>query len=239
MATNPQTWQRGSRWRTGAVPARPRVFRSQATTRRIMEQEFDFPARGDYHLDRIFLDYLSPTHDVGWKLHVVKPQTLSVDDPGLPKNYLNLLRVLYVKKIPHKLVRNLAGIALMERNPTQRGKFITIYPIDNDQLKRVPELIEAPTNPIATGDLPVGARGLTTARWGGLTSQYAVDRDNQLIDDDRNAGPKPDWVKNPFNPGSEGAEGWVKFADNPDLQHEILRRRRAARAKNSPYGNLG
>ncbi len=196
-----------------------------------MNREFEFPAKGEYVLDRIFLDFRHPRNDVGWKLHVVKPSTLSVDNPYLPKNYLDLLRFLYVKKIPHKIVRNLNGIAAMERTATQVGKFITIYPDNTEQLKRVPELIDAlipdnsPGNGLAPGDLPVSARGLASARWGGLTSPFSMDRNGNLVLDDRNAGAYPDWVRNPFDPASGGADGWVQFDD--DAKAEVRRQMQA------------
>jgi hypothetical protein len=196
----------------------------------------DFVDPGIYTRDRFFLDFRSPANNVGWKLHVIKPRGLGrgLDTPHLPENYQKLLRYLRVKQIPHKIVANLDGLARMERNSAQVGKFITIYPNDEEQLKRVADIIEAlipdnvniAANPLAPEDQPVGARGLIGARWGGLTSEFTVDQAGNIITDDRMAGPRPAWVKNPFNPRSTGQEGWVRFDEDQQRDVQIIRRNR-------------
>jgi hypothetical protein len=186
------------------------------TTRRIKEKEFEFPAKASYKPDRLFLDFLRPIQDFGWKLHVVKPQGLGVTSPNLPQGYLQLLDFLFQSQIPHKIVGSLAFLEEMERNPSQIGKFITIYPKDTQQLILIADLIDnyipKNTNRIPEEDMPVGSNGVTGARWGGLTSPYTVAQDGGRIKDDRKAGPFPAWVKNPFDPLSKGIDAWGNFA---------------------------
>ena len=189
-----------------------------------------FVSSGAYREDRIFLDFgPKPAYDVGWKLHIVKPNGLSVNNYKLPPTYLRLLSYLRDEGIPHKIVANLANLAEMERNPSQIGKFITIYPENTAQLTGLVDLIESTipenaTNPCAVEDHQVGARGLVGARWGGLTSEFSVDQAGHIIDDDRKAAFCPDWVRNPFDPTSHGNEGWVKFSEEQEQDVRIIRR---------------
>jgi hypothetical protein len=232
----PSQWVPGRRWASAAVPGAPQGAETLSSGRiaQIMQQDFVDP--GVYTRDRIFLDFGHPTSNVGWKLHVIKPPNLgrSISESHLPDNYMRLLRYLRVKQIPHKIVANLNGLAVMERNSGQVGKFITIYPNDSEQLRRVADIIEAfvpdnvniAANPLAPEDLPVGARGLIGARWGGLTSEFSVNQTGNVIPDDRAAGPRPDWVRNPFNPRSVGVDGWVQFNDQQKAEIAVLRNRR-------------
>lgn len=226
MATTP--WVLGNHGQHNPNPRVPAVHRE--AYRRAMMRDIRIPFRGDYQEDRLFLDFDRPSNDVGWKLHVVKPPTLSVDTPELPDCYRRLLSYLYDKDIPHKIVRSLAHLSEMERNPLQVGKFITIYPENSGQLKELSDRIEAkfPDNPamnrtMASGDLPAGSRGIVSARWGGLTGPFTVDRDNNLINDDRSR-PYPAWVKNPFDPESRGNDGWIKFEDHPQIKDQLASR---------------
>jgi hypothetical protein len=208
------------RWTRATVPQTRSHQHELLSTREqsiILNEEFHIPERTSYHVGReIYLVYMSPLNDVGWKLHVVKPLQLSLDNPDLPKNYYLLLSYLQRRQIPHKIARNLAGLAEMEKDPGQIGKFITIYPNDNAQLLGLPETIDCFLQAkllgihTAPGDLPVGARGGASARWGGLTSRFVLDSDNDIALDDRTR-PHPDWIRNPFDPQSQGQDVWATF----------------------------
>jgi hypothetical protein len=242
------------RWTRATTPNAPGHQYGLLGTREqfdiIMKQEFRIPERPSYRVTReIYLVYLSPLNDVGWKLHVVKPPGLSVQQPDLPTHYSRLLFHLRRMKIPHKIVRSLAGLAEMERDPGQIGKFITIYPNDNAQLLRLPVVIDnclladLRDSHTARGDLPVGARGVSSARWGGLTSRYVVDDDNDIALDDRTR-PHPDWLRNPFDPQSQGRDVWVTFNEKQQGQmdqFELAQKRTRMRMdkKRNPRGRVG
>jgi hypothetical protein len=192
------------------VPATPNPH---AYDRYKMHRNFVQP--GQYSVDRNFLDFGSPAHTVGWKLHVVEPSGLDLDHYHLPQNYKQLLSYLRNNNIPHKIVGNLAGIEEMARDG-QHGKFITIYPNDSQQLTQLVNQIEVligadATHPNASNDLAVGTRGLVSARWGGLTSKLTVNQQGQLVEDERLVS-HPDWVRNPFaGPGHDGPHDWKDF----------------------------
>jgi hypothetical protein len=191
-----------------------------------------FVSSGAYRDDRLFLDFGNrPAYDVGWKLHVVKPTGLNLNNYMLPQTYLRLLSYLRDEGIPHKIVRNLANLAIMEQSPSQIGKFITIYPRDTAELTELVDAIEIlipenATNPCAVEDHQVGARGLVGARWGGLTSEFSVDHHGAVIDDDRSGPYRPGWVRNPFDSASTGQEGWVRFDEDQQRDMQIIRRNR-------------
>jgi hypothetical protein len=187
----------------------------------------NFVNSGDYTGDRRFLDFGGrPAYDVGWKLHVVKPNDLDRYNSYLPMNYKRLLSYLRDQGIPHKIVRNLDQLAQMEQTPSQVGKFITIYPNSSAQLRSVANQIEVlisenATNPRPPNDLNVGARGLVSARWGGLTSVCAVDNQNGVVYDNRNIS-HPGWVLNPFDPQSQGQDAWQTFDEQQNKQVKIM-----------------
>lgn len=189
---------------------------------------FDFPTKSQYRKWQLFLCFLDPAHDVGWKLHVVKPRTLSRDNPSLPESYVELLNFLCAEKVPHKIVRSIRALEVMESDPQQKGKFITIYPQDTSQLRNLSDAIDAmmprgsaKKHSTALGDLPTSSRGIIAARWGGLTSRYSLDANNKLVRDDRSR-PYPDWVRNPFDPHSPGKDPWIRFRENPQLMDQLF-----------------
>ena len=195
-------------------------------TQKRTTQQFEIPNRTLYRKDRIFLSYGHPQHDVGWKLHVVKPSGLSVLNLTLPESYKRLLIFLIEEKIPHKIVGSLHGIAYMEINPQQAGKFITIYPGGADELVALPDKIrscigsDAVGNACARNDRPVAAG--VSARWGGLTGPYTVNQHNSVVEDDR-ARPHPDWIRDPFDQHSQGADIWTKIsADRIQIRQQHL-----------------
>jgi hypothetical protein len=185
-------------------------------------EPFAFKSRYVYRDTGGFLCHLPPAYNVGWKLHVVKPSSLTTNS-RLPKDYQNLLGALRARHIPHKIVGDLGALTQMEKNPLQVGKFITIYPEAEEELISVLDLInncidkDAMSFTTAPKDLPVSCKGIVGARWGGLTSAYTVNAQNELVDDDRSRS-HPDWIRNPFDPASRGADGWVVFRDDQKMQ---------------------
>ena len=203
------------------LPPQPQRTGSRAgMVSQLRKAPFDFPNQSQYVSKDIFLCFGVPHHDVGWKLHVVKPFGLGAQILKLPKSYGRLLAHLYENTIPHKIVFSPENLAYMEGNAQQRGKFITIYPRDVGELLALPDQIEsfvhnaAAGSTTASGDRAVAAG--VSARWGGLTGPNTVDRQNRLVGDDRTR-PRPDWIRDPFDPDSRGADVWI----NLDLHYGI------------------
>jgi hypothetical protein len=212
--------------RSEALSIPPQPQRTGSRAGRVVKcrnEQFEFSGKTEYKDVRIFLSFGKPEHDVGWKLHVVKPRELGDRNPELPESYIELLVHLRELKIPHKIVSSLRGLTEMETSDQQVGKFITIYPRDTAQLIGLPDQIEplikdeALHDGIAIGDLPVCSTRIVGARWGGLTGPNAVDQHNRLIKDDRGRS-HPDWIRNPFDKDSKGREGWVRFEDRPEIR---------------------
>ncbi len=208
----------------------------------LLDKEFiEGAAAGFYHEDRLFRDFRSPSHNVGWKLHVVHPASLEYLLPSLgwqrasalqqgyharplPESYLAVLAHLRVNGIPHKIVGAIRGLRRMA-STGQQGKFLTIYPHDTQQLLGLVHDIEVQLGNThgaapAPGDFPVGSLGLITARWGGLTSPFTVDAQNKLVMDRRDI-PYPDWVQNPFLQ-QNAQNSWFDFSE--EQKAEIAQR---------------
>ena len=175
----------------------------------------------------LFLVYANPGCDVGWKLHVVKPPGLSIQNREFPESYKKLVSTLLTNRVPHKIVKSILALAEMESRTEQIGKFITIYPLNATQMMRVLEAVESTIQDdfearaqTAAGDLSVGSRGLVGARWGGLTSPFTVDVRNNVVMDDRSR-PYPDWIRNPFDPLSKGKDVWLRFKDDEALVNQL------------------
>jgi hypothetical protein len=126
----------------------------------------------DHYNYRIFKCYGGPDLSEGWKLHV------PIQDDGLlDQSFPHLLRCLKYCKIPHKFVRTRLGLAAMEKQNTQVGKFLTIYPPNrSDMLDLVTGIEDSLTiakyarRKVSPGERPVGNFGIVTARYGGLTT---------------------------------------------------------------------
>jgi hypothetical protein len=211
--------------RDDLLPQPPRrESRAGMVSRKRRAQKFDIPNETEYRELRIFFVYGYPRHDVGWKLHVVKPSGLNVKHPYLPASYSNLLIHLFEMKVPHKIVFSLEAINAMESRQEQCGKFITIYPRDVNELLALPDQIEACIrkdaigSPTASGDRSVAVG--VSARWGGLTGPCTVNQLGRVVQDDRTR-PYPDWIRDVFDPHSQGADVWTKI----DLAHDIREER--------------
>jgi hypothetical protein len=144
----------------------------------------------------------------GWKIHVsAKPETAHlVAEVVLP--------VLAKACVPHKILDSETIIRKLQLDETQKGKFITIYPLNDDHaayIARILELaivrskltkndFEAPPY-----DLPLGETGGIFTRYGAYSGHQitVVDlkgtpqlQDGQIIHipDVRDSGFKPDFV---------------------------------------------
>lgn len=172
---------------------------------------FDFPEASQYRNDRIFGDFGAPKHDEGWKIHV--PFAGDSFDP-----YGTLLSRLREAGVPHKYVRDPEALQKMAENPTQKGKFLTIYPDGADQFKQVEGMVkeslpeQLPAQNLAPYDRP---RYNMSYRYGGLTGpkilkkevfEGKIDPTNEkaAFQDDVRDVYKPEHIKDPFDPGAPG-----------------------------------
>lgn len=188
--------------------------------------EFVVPNPDLYHKDRAFQDYLAPKNQQGWKIHVPAPSSYE-----LSAAYRGLFAELQTRKIPHKFVRSRDFMQQqMDSGPyavTQAGKFLTIYPDDEKQLLETVAYIDATLDPLnflssprTPGDKPVGERNKISVRYGALTGRLVVKAEkadeegaNRSVENyarDSREVYKPEGIRDPFDPESEGADGWIE-----------------------------
>ena len=184
--------------------------------------DFVVPNPQLYHVDRVFMDFLNPGNQQGWKIHVSAPS-----DYELSPAYRGLLEGLQAKKVPHKYIKSRDFMRkAMNTHETQTGKFLTIYPDNEKQLREIVALTDGTldpmnflTSPRVPGDKPMSERNKISIRYGGLTSPVIVKPEklgeeganrkveNYMIDP-RNVY-KPEGIRDPFDPTSRGEDGWV------------------------------
>ncbi len=177
----------------------------------------------------------SPSNFQGWKIHVTAPQTYELSD-----EYKQIFIDLQNANVPHKYVQMREFMRdEMNGHQTQKGKFLTIYPDDTDQLLSWVTNIDlqlTSTNfvlsPFAPGERKVGSKNLLTIRYGGLVSPFILDPDKLDEDDashdirnyqrDVRDGYKPDAVNDPFlQEAHDGLDGWLpREQDGVSIQYE-------------------
>ena len=155
-----------------------------------------FPAKGE-----------NPRVNEGFKLHL----------STYPFNGRDILTDVYpvLQQVPHKVMRNKLMLKRFENHPTQRGKFITIYPTTPQESVEVARELDARLSergyagPIVPSDksLPNGRSGLVYYRYGTFLVEddndhgKITDSSGRKIDDVRSTDGSlavPSWVEDPF-----------------------------------------
>lgn len=226
--------------RRGAIDSSPDEELTQETIATIERMEriserakaaagdFDVPNLHKYEVSGPFKIFTVPTCHQGWKIHVPAPHDYELSD-----GYKDLFVELQVRDVPHKFVyqRDSMRNFFDEASNAQAGKFLTIYPSGNGQLKFLIDAIDIRLetdnfilSPRIRAERRVGSKNIATVRYGGFTSLYILDPavigedkanrdiDNYIIDD--RSVYKPDPVRDPFDENVPDAEGWVSIDDN-------------------------
>lgn len=144
----------------------------------------------------------------GWKFHITAL-------PELARLLLEIVcPVLIQNAHQHKYVRN-RKIMRAELVGEQVGKFITIYPRNMAEARRVkarisPLLESLPgwlrTARPAPFDKRLGASGILTTRYGAFKGEEIFGRDRITKVADLRTGYKPDWVEDPWDRMPSGNE---------------------------------
>lgn len=110
---------------------------------------------------------LGPVRDEGWKLH------LSATPASAPTVLAKALDVLIGEGVRFKVVSTVENLRAMNSGgmgPTQTGKFITVYPSDDDQAVRLAVALDRATEglpgPRVPSDQPLRPRSLVHYRFG-------------------------------------------------------------------------
>jgi hypothetical protein len=148
-----------------------------------------------------------PMGEEGWKLHV------SATPQNAQQMAAEVLPKLRDANIHHKVVFSTEKLKGLRWDETQRGKFITIYPKDLEEAKRIVKLLDevlAGTGlegPVIKGEKAVGSSGLVYTRYGGFTKKTTTDPSGNEVKDVRGQV-KPDWMTE--DPWDETAEPVAK-----------------------------
>jgi hypothetical protein len=168
----------------------------------------------------------------GWKIHVsAKPETAHlVAQVVLP--------ILAKACVPHKILDSETIIRKLQSDETQKGKFITIYPLNDDHAAYIARILELAIVKsklkkddfdVPPYDLPLGETGGIFTRYGAYSGHQitVVDskgtpqlQDGQImhIPDVRDSGFKPDFVT------------WALPFDKQTMSPERTIKRKAARS---------
>ncbi|MGH8994011.1 MAG: class IV lanthionine synthetase LanL, partial [Acidimicrobiia bacterium] len=151
--------------------------------------------------------------DQGWKLHVSATEESAVDVLAA------VGPVLLGEGVAFKFAAGLGYVRMLNSSNADRassGKFLTVYPADDDQARRIAAAAHAATTglagPVILSDRPYRPGSLVHYRYGGFTGRYAIDGDGlvvhllrtpdgDLVADERRPGySAPAWVADPFQP---------------------------------------
>ncbi|HET9769554.1 MAG TPA: hypothetical protein VFS16_01600, partial [Acidimicrobiia bacterium] len=156
----------------------------------------------------------------GWKLHISATEASAADvlSAALP--------VLVAEGVPFKFAAGHDIVRLLNSTHADRasgGKFITIYPADDDQAVRVAEACHRATEglagPVILSDRAYRPGSLVHYRYGGFSAAPAIDNDGVVVHlikgpdgtplpDERTASYRaPSWLADPFQPRSPAAAG--------------------------------
>lgn len=154
----------------------------------------------------------------GWKIHVsATPEgALKIASIVLPI-LTGLAKMQDSKVVEHKIVGSLAMLAEFQKDPTQRGKFITIYPRNDVEANQIAMALNQALRDIDKGlfdqvpnEAQLGTSGGLSTRYGcfqGLNLYKLDSVGNQVVEngeavmilDDRNGFYKPDFIStDPF-----------------------------------------
>ncbi|MGH8975136.1 MAG: protein kinase domain-containing protein, partial [Acidimicrobiia bacterium] len=162
-----------------------------------------------------------PVHvlpDQGWKLHV------SATEDSAGDVLAAVVPVLLAERAAFKFAAGLRYVRVLNSAGADRassGKFLTVYPTDDDQARRIAADAHAATaglaGPVILSDRPYRPGSLVHYRYGGFTGRYAIDGDGLVVHllrtpdgepvpDERKPGySAPAWAVDPFQPPPEPA----------------------------------
>jgi len=154
----------------------------------------------------------------GWKLHISATETSAAEVLAAT------LPVLVTECVPFKFAATHKIVRLLNSTHADRasgGKFITVYPADDEQAVRVAEAChratEGLTGPVILSDRAYRPGSLVHYRYGGFTGSSSVDADGVVIHlikgpdgtplaDERTASYRaPSWLADPFQPAAATA----------------------------------
>ncbi len=149
----------------------------------------------------------------GWKLHISATEASAADVLGAT------VPVLVAEGVPFKFAANHSIVRLLNSTHADRasgGKFLTVYPADDDQAVRLAEACHLATEglsgPVILSDRAYRPGSLVHYRYGGFSASPAVDADGVVIHlikgpdgtplaDERTASYRaPSWLADPFQP---------------------------------------
>src|SRR4051794_20006668 len=154
----------------------------------------------------------------GWKLHV------SATEASAAAVLAATVPVLVAEGVPFKLAAGHRIVRLLNSTHADRasgGKFLTIYPADDDQAVRVAEACHRATGglagPVILSDRIYRPGSLVHYRYGGFSGAPAIDADGLVVHlikgpdgapvaDERTASYRaPSWLADPFQPAPTAA----------------------------------
>lgn len=147
----------------------------------------------------------------GWKLHV------SATEGSAEEVLQRILPVLFVEPTAFKVARSgerLAELNRGEGGPSQVGKFVTVYPVDDDQAVRLASTLDRATDglrgPRVPSDRALRSRSIVHYRYGAFVDRRmqtplgevvgAVTDPGGCVEPDRRTPwyHSPTWVEDPF-----------------------------------------
>ena len=156
----------------------------------------------------------------GWKLHISATETSAAEVLAAT------LPVLVTECVPFKFAATHKIVRLLNSTHADRasgGKFITVYPADDDQAVRVAEACHRATagltGPVILSDRAYRPGSLVHYRYGGFTGSSSVDADGVVVHlikgpdgtplaDERTASYRaPSWLTDPFQPATTSTAG--------------------------------
>ncbi|HYH50482.1 MAG TPA: hypothetical protein VEG38_13135, partial [Acidimicrobiia bacterium] len=154
----------------------------------------------------------------GWKLHISATEASAADVLAAT------VPVLVAEAVPFKFAADHKVVRLLNSTHADRasgGKFITIYPADDEQAVRVAEAChratEGLTGPAILSDRAYRPGSLVHYRYGGFSATPAIDNDGVVVHvikgpdgsplpDERTPSYRaPSWLTDPFQPAQPAA----------------------------------
>ena len=154
----------------------------------------------------------------GWKLHISATAASAADVLAAT------LPVLVAEGVPFKFAAGGRIVRLLNSTHADRasgGKFLTVYPADDDQAVRLADACHRATEglagPVILSDRAYRPGSLVHYRYGGFSAAPAVDPDGIVVHlikgpdgtplaDERTASYRaPSWLADPFQPAPQGA----------------------------------
>ncbi len=151
--------------------------------------------------------------DQGWKLHV------SATEESAAGVLAAVVPVLVAEGAAFKFAAGLRYVRMLNSAGADRassGKFLTVYPADDDQARRIAAAAHTATGglagPVILSDRPYRPGSLVHYRYGGFTGRFAIDGDGLVVhlmrtpdgdlvpDERRPFYSAPAWAADPFQP---------------------------------------